>query len=185
MTPDAARRLAGLHLSGTLPRRWAHVQGVGARASDLCGQIEDGALLAAAAWLHDVGYAPALARTRFHPLDGARAVRALGGDSRLCGLIAFHSAAAHEAAVLGVSEELQAEFTDEWSLARDLLWYLDMTTGPQGESMSFEDRMADVRERYPTDHYVIQALDRSMDDRRAAVGRVETWIADTNPGNHV
>lgn len=180
MDPDAARGLAERHLAGGLPRRWRHVQGVGSRADAVRDHIDDGALLACAAWLHDLGYAPNLATHRFHPLDGARAVRERGGDARLCGLIAFHSAAAHEAAALGLADELLAEFSDESSLARDLLWYLDMTTSPDGEAVTFDARMANVRDRYAVDHYVIRALDEGMADRSAAVARVEAWLAEAD-----
>jgi hypothetical protein len=51
-----------------------------------------------------------------------------------------------------------------------------MTIGPSGEHMTFEQRMAEVRERYPDDHYVVQALDAGMDERRQAVARAERWI---------
>lgn len=39
-------------------------------------------LLVAAAWLHDIGYAPELRDTGFHPLDGARHLEALGAPAR-------------------------------------------------------------------------------------------------------
>jgi hypothetical protein len=39
---------------------------------------EERAVLVAAAYLHDLGYAPALVETGFHALDGARHLRALG-----------------------------------------------------------------------------------------------------------
>src|SRR4029077_17233843 len=45
-------------LQESLPRRWAHVQGVAARARTLALVLgTDGDLLEAAAWLHDIGYA--------------------------------------------------------------------------------------------------------------------------------
>ena len=48
-------------LQEPLPRRWAHVQGVAARARGLAPILGvDADLLEAAAWLHDIGYAPAL-----------------------------------------------------------------------------------------------------------------------------
>ncbi|GAB3329339.1 HD domain-containing protein [Micromonospora halotolerans] len=51
------------NLSGTLPRRWAHVRGVARKARTLTAAAGDDApLLEAAAILHDVGYAPHLAR---------------------------------------------------------------------------------------------------------------------------
>ena len=49
-----------------LPRRWAHSQGVAARAETLAAIVGERAdLLRAAAVLHDVGYAPQLAGTGF------------------------------------------------------------------------------------------------------------------------
>jgi HD superfamily phosphodiesterase len=53
----------------------------------------------AAAYLHDIGYVPTLARTRFHPLDGARHLRELG-EERLVGLVAYHSGAEAETGVV-------------------------------------------------------------------------------------
>lgn len=96
---------------------------------------------------------------------------------RLAGLVAYHSAAAIEADFLGLADEL-GEFDDERTIVRDLLWYTDMTVGPSGEVMTFAERMDEVRERYPADHYVSRALDASMPEREAAVARAERWIAD-------
>lgn len=176
MALDEARPVAERHLAGVLPRRWKHVQGVGSRAEVIGPHLHEGPLLVATCWLHDVGYAPALATARFHPLDGARALRQWGADEDMCGLVAFHSAAAHEADALGLRDELAA-FSDPQGLVRDLLWYLDMTTGPDGDPVTFEQRMDEVRERYPAEHYVIRALDVGMDDRRSAVERARGWLS--------
>jgi hypothetical protein len=43
-------------------------------------------VLVAAAWLHDVGYAPELAVTGFHPLDGAQHLEAAGFGRRIAAL---------------------------------------------------------------------------------------------------
>jgi putative nucleotidyltransferase with HDIG domain len=173
-----AAATAKAYLANPLPERWAHVRKVAERASDLADALGDeGELLHTAAWLHDVGYAPTLAGQKFHPLDGARFLRSSGADNRLAGLVAFHSAAATEAEVLGLTDEL-AEFTDERTIVRDLLWYADMTVGPTGEPVTFDQRIRELRERYPADHYVIRALDASLPERRAAVDRAERWIAD-------
>jgi hypothetical protein len=129
---------------------------------------DDGKTLLTSAWLHDVGYAPELALSGFHPLDGARFLREEGAPARVVNLVAFHSAAATEADELGLSAEL-AEFDDERSLTRDLLWYADMTTGPDGQRMEFAARMAEVRQRYDSDHYVNRALEVGLDEREAAV----------------
>jgi HD superfamily phosphodiesterase len=72
---------------------------------------QDSGLLRAAAVLHDVGYAPRLATTGFHPLDGARFLRDVhGGDERLVRLVANHSFALLEAEARGLREVLEAEF---------------------------------------------------------------------------
>ena len=59
-----AHDLARTLLADSLPRRWAHVQGVAAQARSLAPVLgADADLLEAAAWLHDIGYAPGLATT--------------------------------------------------------------------------------------------------------------------------
>ncbi|MDQ3789875.1 MAG: HD domain-containing protein, partial [Actinomycetota bacterium] len=85
-----ARRL----LAEELPRRWAHSRGVARRAEAIAPAFspEDQELLVASAWLHDIGYAPSLTGTGFHPIDGARHLRSLGHE-RLARLIAWHSSA--------------------------------------------------------------------------------------------
>lgn len=64
-----AWEIAEAELALPLPRRWAHSQGVAARAASLTTVVGDRAeLLVSAAVLHDVGYAPRLAVAGFHPL---------------------------------------------------------------------------------------------------------------------
>lgn len=152
------------------------MKGVAARSELIEPHLTDGSRLVVACWLHDIGYSPQLERSRFHPLDGARALREWGADEILCGLVAHHSSAAHEADVLGLLGDLHS-FDDPPGLVRDLLWYLDMTTSPDGDRVPFDVRMNEVRVRYPADHYVIRALDVSMPDRRAAVDRAEAWLS--------
>ena len=76
MTPELAEDMARNLLADILPRRWAHTKGVAATARQLTSILSGNAgVLVAAAWLHDIGYSPALAVTGFHPLDGARFLR--------------------------------------------------------------------------------------------------------------
>lgn len=84
-------------------------------------------VLLAAAYLHDVGYAPELMRAGFHPLDGARFVREAGHE-RLAGLVAHHSASDAQAEERGLAEQL-AQFPAEHSLVARALTYCDLTTG--------------------------------------------------------
>jgi HD superfamily phosphodiesterase len=111
-----ASELARSLLAASLPRRWAHTQGVARRARTLAPILDDDAdLLEAAAWLHDIGgYSPDLVTTGFHPLDGARYLRdSYHADSRLCRLVAHHSCAVIEAEERGLDGELTAEFAFE------------------------------------------------------------------------
>src|SRR6187549_1692337 len=89
-----AKNLAEELLAEALPQQWAHTQGVARQARLLAGRLGDQAeLVEAAAWLHDIGYAPAVVVTGFHPLDGARYLRDVAGaDEVLCQLVAHHSA---------------------------------------------------------------------------------------------
>ena len=68
-----AHQLAWPLLQEPRPRRWAHVQGAAARARGLAPVPgADADLLEAAAWLHDIAYAPGLTVTGLHALDSAR-----------------------------------------------------------------------------------------------------------------
>lgn len=95
-------------LVAPLGRRWDHVQAVAACAEQLRSAVEprDGDMLVMAAWLHDIGYAPAIGHTRFHPLDGARHLRATGWPARVVDLVAHHSGARYEAEQRGMTVEL-------------------------------------------------------------------------------
>ena len=111
-------------------------------------------------------------------------LRESGCSERLCALVAHHSAAEIEADFFGCSTDLEA-FADERSLTRDLLWYCDMSVGPQGTPVSFMERMDDVRTRYLADDYVIRALDASMPERVGAVTRAQVWIDSHEDGDQV
>jgi len=91
-------------LLADLGTRWQRVRGVVRQAQRIMRVVRehDRPYLIAAAWLHDIGYAPSLAATAFHPLDGARYVRSLGHE-RVARLIAYHSSARWEADALGLA----------------------------------------------------------------------------------
>ena len=73
---------------------------------------EDRRYLVAAAYLHDIGYAPDLQRTGLHQLDGAHYLRSLGAE-RLARLVAHHSEARFEIRLRGFGEELAAYKREE------------------------------------------------------------------------
>ena len=118
--PAWAEDLARTLLEDTLPRRWAHVQGVAARARSLAAAFPaDKELLEAAAWLHDIGYLPELARTGMHGLDGACYLRDVQhANPMLCRLVAHHSCAIIEAEERGLADVLRREFEPPPAAAR-------------------------------------------------------------------
>lgn len=146
---EDAARLAE-QLVSPLGRRWAHVQAVAARASDLVGAVQpdQAEYLVAAAWLHDIGYAPEIGLTKFHPLDGARHLQNLGWPADVVNLVAHHSGARFEAAERGMSEQLN-EFPFIDNPVLDALVTADLTTGPGGERLTYDERIAEILNRYP------------------------------------
>ncbi|MFI6769475.1 HD domain-containing protein [Streptomyces sp. NPDC050355] len=179
-TVDWAMHVAETELSAALPRRWTHSIGVARRATDL-GRIlgEEAGLLMAAATLHDVGYAPRLAATGFHPLDGARFLRdEHGADERLVRLVANHSFALLEAEEHGLREALEAEFPLlEEPLLVDAMVYCDMTTTPDGEPTTAQERVAEIVGRYGADSVVGRFIRQASPEIFAAVERVDAALA--------
>jgi HD domain len=167
---DWAAERAALSLS-SLEDRWSHVQGAVERARWVGEAFdeENRFYLIASAYLHDIGYAPALRETGFHPLDGARYLRSLGYD-RLASLVAHHSEARFEAQLRGYALAL-SEFPRECSAVADALTYCDMTTGPTGACVSLRERSADVFRRYGETDIVSQALRQALPYLSLAVGR--------------
>ena len=121
------------------PDRWLHVQEVAARAEELRPAVAaaDGPVLVVAAWLHDIGYSPALRVTSFHPLDGARYLHR-AGYPREAALVAHHSGARFVAEVRGLTTELAAFPFAEDPLT-DALTYADQTVGPRGQRLPVAD----------------------------------------------
>jgi HD superfamily phosphodiesterase len=167
-------------LLAPLADRWAHVQAVAARADSLTPAIEgdeDRHLLVVAAWLHDVGYAPALRETGCHQIDGARYLTAAGYPDRLCALVAHHSAATCEAEERGRLADLEA-WPREESRVADALWMADMTTGPRGEELAYGERLSEILTRYERDSIAGRAMARAEPEIRAAIARTRQRMAD-------
>ncbi|QLH21834.1 HD domain-containing protein [Streptomyces sp. Rer75] len=176
-----AYRLAGELLEESLPRRWAHTQGVAARAqmlSPLAGSSAE--VLESAAVLHDIGYAPALVDTGFHPLDAARYLRdAHVLDERVVRLVANHTYALLEAEERRLQEELAAEFPllDD-PLLVDALVYCDMTTTPDGVPTTLQERLDEILGRYGEDSVVGRFIRRATPCIHASVDRVRAAAAE-------
>jgi putative nucleotidyltransferase with HDIG domain len=164
-------------LADVLPRRWNHVRGVARKAEQVAASLalNDGPLVASA-WLHDIGYAPSIADTGFHPLDGARYLATHGVPERVVNLVARHSYAIFEAELRGISDQL-AVFPDECGVIRDALWYCDLTTSPDGAPMSAADRFAEIKERYGRGHLVTRFITDGSPELLGAVERTERRLA--------
>ncbi|HEX7657904.1 MAG TPA: HD domain-containing protein [Pseudonocardiaceae bacterium] len=148
---DDARELAE-RMVAPLGRRWQHVKAVASRAERLSAVVpeKDRETLVAAAWLHDIGYDPTIGHTRFHPLDGARYLREQGWPSAIVNLVAHHSGSRFEAIERGLSGELR-EFPTPDETLLDALVCADLTTGPGGDPLTYEERIAEILSRYGPD----------------------------------
>jgi hypothetical protein len=149
------------------------VQGVVATARRIDRLLtgDDRIHLLAAAYLHDVGYAPEVVRTGFHPLDGALYLRALGHDRLAC-LVAHHSEARFEAQARGLTDALAA-FHRERGRVTDALIYCDQLTGPTGQLLTLRERRLDILARYGLDHIVYQSYLHALPYLSLAVARTQ------------
>jgi HD domain len=180
--------------------RWRHTQGVARRAAEAAPAVSetDRPVLVAAAWMHDIGYAESLRRSGFHPLDGACYLQEHAWPERLAGLVAHHSAARFVATVHGLAAPLQAFPADRYGSGPvpDALTYADQTTGPTGERMDVEDRLAGMLRRHGPDspnarvhHQRAPAIRAAVDhtERRLRAGHLigtgpEPGVCDRRPG---
>ena len=162
-----------------MPGRWRHTVGVARRAEELgvtLDEADDPDVLTAAAWLHDIGYAPALRATGFHPLDGARHLLSQGWPAPIAALVARHSDAADVAAVRGLSAQL-AGFAATDGPVDDALTYADQTVGPDGRTVTFAERVAEMLLRHGPESPNAAAHARREPVLRAAIWRVDERLA--------
>ena len=165
-----------------LEPRWTHVQAVGRAAEQVCrehGVVPD---MAAAAWVHDIGYAPELVVTGFHPLDGALYLSSIGASDVVVSLVAHHSGACFEAEERGL-QGLLAEIPEPPADLMDVLTFIDMTTGPTGEAVTIDHRLDEILGRYPASDPVHRAVTRSGPSLRAAAARaaLRLGLSDVGP----
>ncbi|RFU19111.1 HD domain-containing protein [Geodermatophilus marinus] len=135
--------------------RWGHTRGVAARAAAAVAAVADAdrPVLVAAAYLHDVGYAPDLSWSTFHPVDGARFLAQRGWPELVVGLVAQHSGARFVAAARGLSDLLEPFADDRFTTGplADALTFADQTTAPDGSPVDAGTRLADMLRRHGPD----------------------------------
>ncbi|WP_432560884.1 HD domain-containing protein [Kineococcus sp. SYSU DK003] len=186
-TPDAPLAQSAHHLAQELlgpdGARWIHSSAVAARAGEAAGTfpVPQRPLLLAAGWLHDIGYSPTVqdavadsGPARFHPLDGARFLRARGWPAELAALVAHHSGAVHVAAVLGLAGPVRAHVVPAGlHPVADALTWADQTTGPAGQPWTLAQRLTDVLDRHGPDSPNARAHAARLPDLVGAVERTE------------
>jgi len=173
-----ARDLAQILLTG-LPQRWRHTVRVAQRAEAVgitLATTDEIDTLLSAAWLHDIGYASSVHATGFHPLDAARFLVAHDWPLELAGLVAHHSGADFIAAVRGFTGELSS-FPEGRRPIADALAYADQTIGPDGRSMTLDQRFSDMLQRHGPDSPNAAAHPRRERRLREAVRRVDARLA--------
>ena len=180
---EKARGLAKKLLRKDLPERWRHTQGVATRAAELTATVaaQDRSVLISAAWLHDIGYAPAIRDTGFHPLDGGLHLRAHGWGDRLAALVAHHSGARFVPVERGFGL-MMAEFDFEDDAVSDALTYADQTVGPNGRRMTVPYRIAEAISRHGPDSPNARARVDRVPYLLAVADRVEQRLAE-QPGH--
>jgi hypothetical protein len=172
-----AESLAEQLLAEALPDRWAHSRGVGLKARELrelAGEHAD--VLEAAAFLHDIGYAPGVKATGFHPLDGARHLRDSTDAPRLlCMLVANHTCALIEAAERGLDGVLAGEFPiggEPGEMLVAAVTHCDLSVGPTGLAMTAEARVQEILSRYRPEDPVYRAVERARPVLLEQYGRI-------------
>ena len=176
-----AADLATALLRDELPTRWAHSRAVAERAEIVAARLGTGNAIVDSAWLHDIGYASSLAHAGFHPIDGARYLRDAGlGDATIWTLVAHHSCAVIEAAERNVADALLTEFPVTDSRERyciAALTYCDMTTGPEGQPITLEERLTEALSRYGPGDVVYRSLEKSAPLLREQCAMIETDLS--------
>lgn len=155
--PD--HRLAGFDLDRldalfeNITPRLAHMRDCSSFASDLAESfgLDHGDLLARAALLHDIGYAPALHRYAYHPLDGALFLEAAGEHPWVVEGVLRHSQADRKAALIPG----MAEHYDRRPVLDEAVWLVrgvtiaDWRANGVGGRASFGQRLHDIAVRNP------------------------------------
>lgn len=156
MAKDA--RLLAAELLGADSGRYRHSAAVADQAAQLAPNlaVAEADQLVAAAWLHDIGYAGQLQVCGFHPLDGARFLRGRDEDA-LARLVAHHTGSRFEAANRGLLDQLSEYPLPPGHLA-DALSYCDMTSGPDGQRVTLDERVREIVSRYGSEHLVTRSI---------------------------
>ncbi|KGN40823.1 HD domain-containing protein [Knoellia aerolata] len=171
---EEAPELAARYL-GDLGSRWDHVENVGRLADWMVAEVALSPEIAVAAWLHDIGYAPVLADTGFHPVDGASFLADEGASDRVVSLVAHHTGARFEAEERGLERDLD-QFAVPEPDDLDTLTLLDLVSSPTGAITTPRERIDEILTRYPESHPVHRAITRSRPELLASASRARVRL---------
>lgn len=169
------------------PDRVCHLGAVAQRAEALSVTVPATMVdaLVASGWLHDIGYAPALRQTGFHPLDGARYLRAEGWPDPVCALVAHHSGSRFVARIRSLDGPLgEFEFVED--APSDVLTVADNTACQDGSLVTISERLREKLQRHgpdwpgaranPERDDYIRAAARRVVQRLASMGRTDAYL---------
>lgn len=128
------------------PATWEHSSRAARAAAAAAHRIPSSraADVVAAAWLHDIGYAPQLRRTGFHPLDGALFLMSQDWPERIVRLVAHHSLASLEAPFYGVGHHLGV-IEVVTGADPDILVSADLVSGAGDAAPTVDARLEEMR----------------------------------------
>lgn len=177
-----AEQLAEDKLGAQVPRRWTHTQHSVRRARSISPIVgEDAELLVAAVAVHDIGHSPDLGLdevSSFPLYDAVRYLEGISAPERLVALVANHALGRLEGELRGYPQ--MAEYTDEGGLIRDGLWFSCLTVGPDGQVVSFDERVREWVVRYADDEVMGVFTPQAVPLLQESVDRV--WAAINEQG---
>jgi hypothetical protein len=97
----------------------------------------------------------------------------------LCRLVAYHSCAIIEAGERGLADIVALEFEPASDNLSSALTDCDMTTSPDGEPVTVERRLAEIRDRYGPGHLVSRSIQRATPMILRAVEQIQDRAART------
>ena len=160
------------------PDRVRHLGAVAERAEALSVTVPATMVdtLVASGWLHDIGYAPALRQTGFHPLDGATYLRGEGWPDPVCELVAHHSGSRFVARIRGLDGPLR-EFEFVEDAPSDVLTVADNTVSERlrEKLQRHGPDWPGARANPERDDY-IRAAARRVVQRLASMGRTDAYL---------
>jgi Cof subfamily protein (haloacid dehalogenase superfamily) len=139
------------------PRKIAHSIAVARLARQLSLDLEltpeEARAVELAALFHDIGYAPALRLTGFHPLDSAIFLAHRAAPEAAIQAVLLHRYAREKAATHPAASSIYADLPlTSPHLADDLVSFCDLRISPEGTLVTLKERLKEAGTRYGPEH---------------------------------